>query len=281
MSTNGKKSLVGYITEYLASNKLELPVFHSVALRLQQLVSKNTFTIEQVLELISEDQALASKVLRLANSPFYAGLNEISTLRDAIIRLGSREVGNLTMVASQEDVYRSENEAINSYMSILWSHATACAAGSKWLAIASGYRNLAQEAFLAGLLHDIGKLFLLRVVDDLTRTGQMKTLLSEALIREVLDRLHTDQGLELMKKWNLPDIYCNVVRDHHSESCNPQDMLLVLVRLTNLACRKAGVGMHREPHLVLLTTPEAGILGLKEIALAELELCIEDTVGMA
>jgi HD-like signal output (HDOD) protein len=81
--------------EYLASNTLDLPVFHAVALKLQQILRKNTFTVNEVIELISGDQALVSKVLRVANSPFYSGLSKISTIKDAVIRLGAREIANL------------------------------------------------------------------------------------------------------------------------------------------------------------------------------------------
>lgn len=276
---NDKKPLVEFIEEFLASNTLELPVFHSVALKLQQILEKSDYDLEEVMALIAEDQALVSKVLRVANSPFYSGLSEVSTIKDALIRLGAREIANLTMVASQADFYYSDNETLNNYMRILWNHALGCATGTRWLAEKSGYKNLAQEAFLAGLLHDIGKLFLLKVLDELDKTGQLGVSLNEALVREVLDRLHAGQGYILMQKWNLPEIYCQAVGNHHREECDTGDMLLVLVRLADLACRKCGMGMHHEPAIVLLTTQEAQILGIKEIHLAELEITIEDSTG--
>lgn len=274
------KSLVEFITDYLSSNTLELPVFHSVALKLQQMLARGNYSIDEVMESISEDQALASKVLRVANSPFYSGLSEVTTIRDAIVRLGAQEVANLTMMASQQDFYRSDYDLLNRNMHVLWNHALGCAIGTKWLAAKVGYKNLAQEAFLAGLLHDIGKLFLLKVLDELNRTARLDVSLTEALIQEVLDSLHTQQGHSLMQKWNLPEIYCQIVLTHHQEECRFDDNLTTLVRLTNLACRKAGVSMRHEPSLVLLTTREAQFLGIKEIILAELEITIEDSIGV-
>lgn len=275
---NGK-SLVEHIREYLASSNLDLPVFHAVALKLQQVLLKNSFSVQEVIELVSEDQALVSKVLRVANSPFFSGLSKISTIKDAVVRLGAREIANITMVATQSDFYKSDNEMLGRYMGILWNHALGCATGTRWLAARSGYRDLAQEAFLAGLLHDIGKLFLLKVLDELERTGQLGVCLTEALVREVLESLHTEQGHTLMRQWNLPETYCEVVSEHHGEDCDPRKILLLLVRLTNLTCRKTGIGMHHEPNLVLLTANEAAILGVKEIHLAELEITVEDSVG--
>jgi HD-like signal output (HDOD) protein len=273
------KSLVEFITDYLSSNTLELPVFHSVSLKLQQMLAKGNYSIDDVMAVINEDQALASKILRVANSPFYSGLSKVSTIRDAIVRLGAQEVANLTMMASQQDFYRSDNDLMNRNMHILWNHAQGCAIGTKWLATKVGYKDLAQEAFLAGLLHDIGKLFLLKVLDELAGTEQLSISLSGAVIQEVLDSLHTQQGHLLMQKWNLPEIYCQIVFNHHQEECRFDDILTTLVRLTNLACRKASVSMRHEPSIVLLTTREAQFLGVKEITLAELEMTIEDSIG--
>ena len=98
------KSLVEFIDDYLSANTLELPVFHSVALKLQQLLAKGDYGIDEVMELIVEDQALASNILRVANSPFYSGLSRIATIRDAIVRLGAQEVANITMMSSQMDI---------------------------------------------------------------------------------------------------------------------------------------------------------------------------------
>ena len=273
------KSLVEFINDYLSSNTLELPVFHSVALKLQQMLARSNYSIDDVMEVIVEDQALVSKILRVANSPFYSGLSKVYTIRDALVRLGAQEVSNLTMLASQQEFYKSDNDLFNRYMHTLWNHALGCAIGTKWLAIKTGFKNLAQEAFLAGLLHDIGKLFLLKVLDELNRTSQLSLSLSEALIKEVLDSLHTKQGHILMQQWNLPETYCRIVLGHHQDDCLNDDPLSMLVRLSNLACRKTGVSMHHEPAIVLFTTREAQFLGVKEIVLAELEITIEDSVG--
>ncbi len=273
------ESLVEFIDEYLLVNTLELPVFHSVALKLQQLLAKGDYSIDEVMELIVADQALASNILRAANSPFYSGLSSISTIRDAIVRLGAQEVANLTMISSQLEYYRADNETLSRYMNTLWNHAQGCAVGSRWLAAKTGFKNLAQEAFLAGLLHDIGKLFLLKVLDELGRTGELGTRLTEAMVKEVLETLHTQQGHVLMQKWNLQEMYWRTVLNHHQEECSADDMLMALVRLTNLACKKIGIGMYHEPSLVLFTTHEAQLLGVKKIALAELEITIEDSIG--
>jgi putative nucleotidyltransferase with HDIG domain len=176
-------------------------------------------------------------------------------------------------------VYKSDDLLFRNTMAVLWRHSLGCAIASKWLAGKVGYGSQAQEAFMAGLLHDIGKLFLLKVIEELKRTGKLVLTISPALISEVLNSMHADQGFALMQKLNMPEIYCDIVRDHHLENV-PPTTLLSIVKLVNLSCNKLNIGMHPNPETVLFTTNEAQFLGAKEIVLAELELVIEDAVTM-
>jgi HD-like signal output (HDOD) protein len=274
----GEKPLVAVINDCLATKTLEVPVFHVVALKVQQILANPQFTIDEVTLAIVADQALTSQVLRVANSSFYAGLNKVANIKDAIVRLGAQEVANIAMMATQQELHRSSNKAFDPMVKSLWKHALGCAIGSKWLTKKIGYVNLGQEAFLAGLLHDIGKLFLLKVIEEICASDQYEATFSPALIMEVVSSMHVEQGFQLMHTWNLPEAYCEVVRDHHAEEWAQANTLLAVVRLVNKACHKLGIGLVHEPNLVLFTTPEVQILGIKEITLAELEIVLEDTV---
>lgn len=273
-----EKPLMTHITERIDSGLHDLPVFHTVALRLQQKLRVRTTRIEEVTELIIEDQALAGQVLKLANAPYYSGLSKISTIKDAVVRLGAQEIANLAMLASQIEFHKSHNSMLDSYMKGLWAHSLSCAMGAKWLARKAGYGDLALEAFMGGLLHDIGKLALLKILDDIDRTGGFPAGFSEILINEILDRMHEDVGHRLMVSWSLPESYCNIAINHHGETFDTTDILLVIVRLADLACKKVGLALDATPYASLDATPEAQLLGMKEIALAELEIAIEDAM---
>lgn len=276
-----ERPLLQIIQEHLSCDLQELPVFSRVAVKLQQLLATRSFEIEEVLELIGEDQSLSSRVLKVANSSYYAGLTKIATIKDAIIRLGAQEIANMAMLASQFQFYRSSNEILNRTMQELWGHALACAVGAKWLARKSGYPGLAAEAFMAGLMHDIGKLALLKILDEIIAKKESHANFSEALINEIMAAMHEEVGCNMMKSWNFPDFYCDIAKSHHSESFDQANMLLVTVRLANLACKKLGrcIGS-ADPSISIFATDEAHLLGLKEIALAELEIVIEDADGI-
>lgn len=272
-----EKPLIELIKEHLQGDLQGLPVFNSVAVKLQQMLVRRDFKMEEVIEMISEDQSLASQVLRVANSSYYAGLSSIATIKDAIVRLGAQEVANMVMMASQYELYRSENEFLNSSMQKLWIHSLACATGAKWLAKKASYTNLATESFMGGLLHDIGQLALLKVLDDIHRNKETKAAFSETLINEILERMHEEVGYNLLKSWSLPEAYCSIAINHHREDFDGNDILLVIVRLSDMACKKVGKSLNPDASLSLVSSPEVQFLGLKEMALAELEIIIEDS----
>ncbi len=273
-----RQSIVDVVKSKLASGAMSVPVFHAVALRLQQVLARPEFSIDDVHQLINADPGLASQVLRASNSAFYSGLSKVSTVREAIIRLGAREVANLAMLTTQQDLYRSEDATYNALMQTLWKHSFCCAVGSKWLAQKGGFAAQAQEAFLSGLLHDIGKLFILKVMEEISRDPQLKGSAGPAVLNEVLTSLHVEQGHQLMVQWHMPPIYCDVVAGHECEQWDHTNSLLAIVRLANLACRKLGIGTRTDPSLLLFSTAETQALGLKEVALAELEIVIEDAL---
>lgn len=273
------KSLLDIVTERLERQEIDLPVLHPVALEVQQTIGRDDYDVAEVAKLIIQDQALAGQLLKVANSAFFSGLRKVSTIDEAILRLGAKQVANLVVLVTQRRAYRSENQVINSQLDALWKHAVACSMGARFLATRTGYANLEAEALLGGLLHDIGQLFLMHVMEEVQVENKFDVAFSESLVVEVLTGLHAEHGYDLMKAWNIPDTYCVVARDHHREDFDQSNMLLTIVRLANLACAKAGISVNPQPDLVLVTTPEAQLLGASEILLAELEIHIEDCLG--
>lgn len=278
--TDNKESLLDIIREHLTTEKLQLWVFPRIAMEIQELLNKPDYSVDHVAKLILKDQVLSSQILRIANSAFFAGLKKVSTIREAVIRLGTRQLLNCVVMVTQKNYYRAGNEVIAGYMQSLWRHALGCALGTRWFLEKTDYRDLSQEGFLAGLFHDIGKLFLLNILEKIHGAGRMDIDVSNAFILEILDGMHPDCGHRLLKQWNLPDPYCNIARDHHNEDFDANDMLLVVVRLVNQGCRKMGLGINNDPSLVLAGLPEAHALGVKEVLLAELEIMLEDTISL-
>lgn len=274
----GTKSFIDAIEKFIQSGKVNLPVFNPNAMRVQQELIRTDPNMHVIEKLIVRDQALASEVLKLANSAYYRGLVEVKTVKAAIIRLGMREIGRVVLIAASKTQFRIGDKELRYLMQKLWQHSAGNGIAANWLAKKCNYEELGGQAFFAGLLHDIGKLFLITVIEQakLRKTGKI----TRAQLMEVIDTLHTAEGYALMKKWNMPDQYAEIVRDHHEPEIDPKDTLLVIIRLADMVCHKLGIGLKSDPDINLAATPEAHILELTEVELAELEIMLEDSKAL-
>ncbi len=273
-------SFLDVIKQYIEAGNIVLPVLSSAAMLVQQELVKKEPEMEVLERLISKDQSLSSQVLQMANSAFYHGLVEIKTVRAAVVRLGMREVGRITLLAATKNQFRSKNKALNIIMHRLWQHSVGCALGVQWLSKRCKFEELESHAFFAGLFHDVGKLFVLMVIDQMKEKNKDLPL-TQALLMESMTVLHMEQGYNLMKQWNMPEEYCVITRDHHEHDFDSRNDLLILVRLSNMACHKLGIGLKKEPDLELSASEEAQQLNVSGIDLAELEILLEDTAILA
>jgi len=274
---NKSISLLDMVAEYAASETLNLPVFPKVAQELCEKMADENSSIADIAAIITKDQALAGQMLKLANSAFFAGLTRVRTIRESIMRLGVNQVYNCLVASGQKDFYLSQDPFIGQYLHVLWKHALATARGSQWLLRKTGYPELADEGFLSGLFHDIGKLLLLRVLETI-RAENQDIEISEPFVVEILDSMHVEQGYTLMNEWSIPEVYCGVAKHHHDEEFDSADSLLMAVRIVDQVCAKTGLSLKPDPALVTATLAEVHAMSIKEIVLAELEVVMEDAL---
>ncbi|MDH4317724.1 MAG: HDOD domain-containing protein [Desulfobulbaceae bacterium] len=276
-----EKSFIEILDESLQNKKFTPPVFNRTGLQIQEQLGSENPDIRVVEKLITCDQTLTSQVLRMANSAFFRGISKITTVRDAMVRLGTEQIANIALLSSQKSMFQTDNPIIKNVLTSLWQHSVGCAMGAHWIAGACNLHSRAREAFTSGLLHDMGKLYILTVAAELVRNKQISSVSHEVILKEAINALHTTYGHDLLTSWNLPEIYAIVARDHHLEEFDPKNDLLVIIRLADLTCNKLGVGTREHTDIILAATAEADHLGLSEIKTAELEIRVEDAIGLA
>jgi putative nucleotidyltransferase with HDIG domain len=231
-------------------------------------------------ELMSRDPALVCNLFRAANSAFYQGLPKVRTLGEAITRIGEPGAADVVARTRRDGALSPGKRFTPRYQPPLWQHSVGCALGASWLADRCGYRRLSDQAYLAGLLHDIGKWLLLAILEQFADDGESGVVLADQLFKEVLESMHVELGMRLATEWNFPDDLTRVIAGHHQSGLDSQDLLVSLVKLANQGCRKIGLGWDHDPDLVLPTTAEAQALGINELALAEYEIMLEDYFGL-
>jgi len=222
----------------ISSQPIELKVFEPIALELLKMVAEPDINFFNVIRIIKEDQALSAHVLRMANSPSYMGRGRCETIENAAIRLGTQQIANIAIAASHASVHASNDPVVHSAMQDLWLHSHACAVGCRVIALKTGYQTIADHAYLAGLLHDIGKLNLLKALERVSQDRNNNIILDRNLLLTVFAEQHVEMGTLIMDHLNLPQIYRDVVAQHHSEYCDTNDVLLAVVKMVNVNSRK-------------------------------------------
>ncbi len=258
------------------ADRVYLPVHPALLGQVKACLTEGSVVSNQLWVLVGDEPSLICGLFRAANSSFYAGLPKTLSIQEAVTRLGYDKAVRIVEETCRSSEGTIEGELLSRYMPSLWQHAQGCALGARWLARRCGYLTISGQVYLAGLLHDIGKLVLLAAMQTVANDSALEMELSEALALEVISTMHVEQGLRLFDEWSLPEVYRTVVSEHHAEGLDTQNTIVALVKLANKGCRKIGLGLEKTPDIVLPTSREAQFLGIDEIALAEFEIMLED-----
>lgn len=271
---NDKIPLIDLIRTRLEAGDVELPVFDNIAIEIHREARENRLDAEGICKILEKDTTLVSEVLRMANSSFFSGLAEVRSLRDACVRLGVKQIAAIVFSVSAKRLYSASKGPFKSRLLRLWQHATAVSIGARWVATRAGYRNLNDEAFVAGLLHDVGKLSLLRIIEDIAKDTELG--LNDTLVDMTLAHLHCEHGARLLEIWNVPTIYRDVVVHLEDDQVGDSQLTLAIVRLVDKACALEGISDLPDPTIALESLPEVALLGISDIDVAELRLLLED-----
>jgi putative nucleotidyltransferase with HDIG domain len=216
-----------------------IPPLPDLVARLLGLLGKQSTEPADLEGLLQNDQVLVAKMLAMVNSPFY-GLNRpIRTIKEAVMVLGFRGVRSLVLAASTAKFLQRDFGVYGHEPKGLWLHAVCVAAGSR--CIARRCRMSADEAellFVAGLLHDIGKLLLVTHLGNACAANHADSCAFE---RSQLGLDHTDVGALVTAKWNLAPEIQDIIRSHHG-AATPHGPLVAVVRLANVTAHEFGVG---------------------------------------
>lgn len=218
----------------------KLPALPLVAQKLLVLMQRDDCSADDVTGVLSTDQALASRVLKLANSPFYGMSGKISTVSRAVVILGFSAIRNMALGLGVANAISKCADATT--LSGFWNHAITTAAAARTIARECKFRD-PEELFIAGLLHDLGRLILETIMPGYElRIGSLppdEFLKAEA---ELVGLAHTKVGQKVARHWNLPERLGDVLRFHHHPTHwrNDETGLLAGVILGDLLARSLG-----------------------------------------
>lgn len=219
-----------------------------VTMKIIKLVEDPDSTAQDLNNVISNDPALGARILKVVNSAFYGLPGQIGSINRAIVLLGLNAVKNIAIAASLAKLFRGGKIAANFDARDLWSNAIACACATRLLAKKVGL-GLPDEAFLSGLIHDIGLMVeiqarrsqFVEVLQKLEANPEMSLLQAET---QVLGANHEQFGQGLCKLWKFPQSFQYVTGFHHRpmELASGQRTLTGLVHIADVLTKRLEIG---------------------------------------
>jgi len=263
----------------------EVSTLPAVAMRIIQVANDSSTGAADLLDAVQYDAALAARIVRTVNSSYYSMQNKVADLKLAITLLGFKEIRNLAMTAYVAQLFK-KGQGHGSYTREgLWNHMIGVAVVSRQIAEVSR-KAAPREAYLAGLLHDIGYILIDQylnkpfgeVVDSVTEENNHLEV-----EKEILGFDHGALGAYVGEQWRLPDHLVATIRHHHNPLSYSGDhwAMVQTVALADFFCNAKGVSPLGVRHT---TTPPAEIfsaLGLQKPQVARLWEELDHTLESA
>jgi putative nucleotidyltransferase with HDIG domain len=191
----------------LQTGELVLPVLPEIATRVIEIIDDPEASLGDIARVLRADVSLSARLLALANSPFLRGREPVRDIKMAVNRLGTSYLRHLVSALAAEQMFASSNQRLNTYLRQVWAHSLKVASVSHMLAVQHTHIK-GEEAFVAGLIHDIGTLPIIRYAESHSLD------IAQADLEGVVAELHPEIGALIAESWHFPDELVAVVREH-------------------------------------------------------------------
>ena len=224
----------------------DLPTLPVVVAKISSQISNPSTNAADIGKLIEQDQSLTSKVLRLVNSAYYGFPKQIKSIQHAVVILGFSKVKTIIITASVFDAFKGrKSNGLN--LQRFWQHSLGTAIASKAVAEAIGVGHAAEDAFIGGLLHDLGKVIMDQyqpaVYQPIVNYAKEKGILLLEAEQEVMGFNHAVIGEWIMEKWRLPPVIVQMVQGHHTPNkIMERRELITAIHLGDIFARALGIG---------------------------------------
>lgn len=199
MQFKSVQDFLAHVQTELDANRLILPTLPDVALKVRDAVAKGDATAQQLAELIATDAALSARLIQVANSPLYRGALEIKNIQMAVTRLGNSTIRTLITSLVMQQMFSPKSKLLEHYFRTIWEQGVNVSAISRALSAFVPHLN-GDEAMLAGLIHQIGKLPILTLVERIPEFRD-----SPSRLDKLLEKAHPHVGKIIMDTWNFPE----------------------------------------------------------------------------
>ncbi|MFA5576505.1 MAG: HDOD domain-containing protein [Tissierellaceae bacterium] len=268
--------------DYITHKIEDVKTIPEIITRIINLTDNPDSTVNDIEKLVLRDQALTGKILRLANSAYYGYARRISTISEATVLLGFQAIKGIALASMARDYMSSEFKGYSLEEKQLWNQSQTCAIISRYIARQLKYPN-PEEAYIAGLLRDIGKTILNEHMES-----EYKEVLSKVSSEgisfldaenEVFGYDHAQIGGIVAEKWNLPAVLIDAIKYHHTpDLSNINPVLVSIVHIADALTMMMGVGIGLDGLSYNFSETALVTLGLDEMEIQNIISAVSDLI---
>jgi len=251
----------------------DLPPMHEVVMKAQEIMADPNSDIEDLVAIIETDQSMVVKILKLINSAYYGLGREVSSVRQACSLLGFQALRELIVAVGVSNVLGKKLKGYEFESGELWLHSIATGFCSRILAEKKN-RELANDAYTAGLLHDVGKIILDPYVlerknafDDFMKDETKMVLDAE---KSILGFDHAEIASDICRKWRIPENVILAMQYHHYPSLSKGSELAHIVHTADYLVRLSGLGYEDDDLMIELEEGALEFLGFTQENFSEI-----------
>jgi HD-like signal output (HDOD) protein len=232
----------------LIKSDIELMSLPDIYLRIERVINDPDSSARHIAAIISQDPNLSAKLLKIVNSPFYGFRQKIDTISRAVTIVGHNQISDLVLGTSVMALFREIPSNLMN-MRLFWKHSVACGTCARWIAGSRKFPNT-ESFFVAGLLHDLGKLIIFRNLPGPAKAVLRQVRHSDSFYyqteRDLIGFDHTQVGKALAEQWTLPSGLEQAIGGHHPPWSLPLDAEAALIFVADNLANALGCGSSGE-----------------------------------
>ncbi|MGR9117188.1 MAG: HDOD domain-containing protein [Gammaproteobacteria bacterium] len=199
MQFKSVQAFLDHVQQELDANRLVLPTLPDIAIRVREAVTQGDATAQELANMIATDASLSTRLIQVANSPLYRGAVEIKNIQMAVTRLGHKTIRSLVTSLVMQQMFSPTTETLEQFFREIWEQSINVSSISRALVVFAPHLN-PEEAMLAGLIHQIGKLPILTLVENIPEFRD-----SPSRLAKLLEKAHPAIGKIIMDTWSFPE----------------------------------------------------------------------------